>query len=380
MKEAGARRAALEEEEDLEVKRAKCRTLGISSASVPAPRSLPDAPLPCSGTPCESRCAATRDDAPEAARHLAQLDLGQTGRGGARDRGRPDEPGLQPGECASILANTVVEWVLADLAVLSCGGVSNGIYPTDGRRRCSTCARTRAPRPVRRGRRAARQGARVCATGCRGCARSWCSTWKACAPFRPEVMSLEALRDLGRPNTRRASRKLSERASPPCRPRTWRSWSTPRHHRPAGPRARCIARGPGLTPCAATTPDRRAGRGDERICFLPLCHIAERMGGEYFAVYTGATLNFVERTPETVPRTCARSRRRCSPPCRACGRSSIRRDDRAEGPTALQQAPTPGRSASARRRRQGARRQPVRGAGARSSRWRAGWRWTTCAS
>src|SRR5436190_5232156 len=39
--------------------------------------------------------------------------------------------GLAPGDCASILANTVVEWVLADLAVLSCGGVSNGIYPTD---------------------------------------------------------------------------------------------------------------------------------------------------------------------------------------------------------------------------------------------------------
>ena len=39
--------------------------------------------------------------------------------------------GLQPGQTASILSNTVVEWVLADLAVLSAGGVSNGIYPTD---------------------------------------------------------------------------------------------------------------------------------------------------------------------------------------------------------------------------------------------------------
>ena len=35
------------------------------------------------------------------------------------------------GGTASILSNTVIEWVLADLAVLSCGGVSNGIYPTD---------------------------------------------------------------------------------------------------------------------------------------------------------------------------------------------------------------------------------------------------------
>ena len=39
--------------------------------------------------------------------------------------------GFAAGECASILSNTVIEWVLADLAVLSCGGVANGIYPTD---------------------------------------------------------------------------------------------------------------------------------------------------------------------------------------------------------------------------------------------------------
>src|SRR5918912_280703 len=39
--------------------------------------------------------------------------------------------GFAPGERASILANTVVEWVLADLGVLSAGGVANGIYPTD---------------------------------------------------------------------------------------------------------------------------------------------------------------------------------------------------------------------------------------------------------
>ena len=39
--------------------------------------------------------------------------------------------GFAPGDTASILANTVIEWVLADLAVLSAGGVSNGIYPTD---------------------------------------------------------------------------------------------------------------------------------------------------------------------------------------------------------------------------------------------------------
>src|SRR5688500_6104324 len=35
--------------------------------------------------------------------------------------------GFKPGDTASILSNTVVEWVLADLGVLCAGGVSNGI-------------------------------------------------------------------------------------------------------------------------------------------------------------------------------------------------------------------------------------------------------------
>src|SRR3954468_2416175 len=39
--------------------------------------------------------------------------------------------GFEPRDTASILANTVIDWVLCDLAILSCGGVSNGIYPTD---------------------------------------------------------------------------------------------------------------------------------------------------------------------------------------------------------------------------------------------------------
>ena len=39
--------------------------------------------------------------------------------------------GFEPGDTASILSNTVVDWVIADLGVLCAGGVSNGIYPTD---------------------------------------------------------------------------------------------------------------------------------------------------------------------------------------------------------------------------------------------------------
>ena len=39
--------------------------------------------------------------------------------------------GVQAHDRCAILANTSREWVLSDLAILCCGAVSNGIYPTD---------------------------------------------------------------------------------------------------------------------------------------------------------------------------------------------------------------------------------------------------------
>src|SRR5262245_6567280 len=39
--------------------------------------------------------------------------------------------GLRPGEVVSVLAETVPEWLYADMGTMGAGGVSNGIYPTD---------------------------------------------------------------------------------------------------------------------------------------------------------------------------------------------------------------------------------------------------------
>ena len=39
---------------------------------------------------------------------------------------------------------------------------------------------------------------------------------------------------------------------------------------------------------------------EERLLFLPLCHVAERIGGYYYSVATGSIMNFAE-SPETVP-------------------------------------------------------------------------------
>ena len=61
-----------------------------------------------------------------------------------------------------------------------------------------------------------------------------------------------------------------------------------------------ISHATSCSPCAATSATFAAGRERRAHGFLPLCHIAERIGGEYHALYTGAVLNFVEN-PETVP-------------------------------------------------------------------------------
>ena len=41
------------------------------------------------------------------------------------------------------------------------------------------------------------------------------------------------------------------------------------------------------------------GEHEERLLFLPLCHVAERIGGYYYSVATGSVMNFAE-SPETI--------------------------------------------------------------------------------
>ncbi|RFP76839.1 long-chain fatty acid--CoA ligase [Hydrogenophaga sp. SNF1] len=207
--------------------------------------------------------------------------------------------GFAPRETASILSNTTIEWVLADLAVLSAGGVANGIYPTDAPEQvhylCEDSRTTvlfvedeeqldkalavRAQLPLLR---------KIVVVDMEGL-----------RDFHDEqVISLDALRALGREDLAQHPQMLEQRVAS------------------VGPDDLAI-----LVYTSGTTGKPKGAmhshkglvytvRGynailprydsDECMCFLPLCHIAERMGGEYFSLYTGARLNFVEN-PETVP-------------------------------------------------------------------------------
>jgi len=207
--------------------------------------------------------------------------------------------GLERGQTASILANTVVEWVLADLAVLCCGGVSNGIYPTDAAAQVHYLCEDSSTRvlfveddeqldkalEVRDQLPLLRKVVVFDMKGLRDL-------------DDPGVMSLDALRDLGRQWLAQHP-DCVERSSTACQPEdlailVYTSGTT---GKPKG--AMHSHRGLVYTTRGFNTLVAQDER-DERMCFLPLCHIAERMGGEYFALYTGSKLNFVEN-PETIP-------------------------------------------------------------------------------
>ncbi|WP_096664251.1 AMP-dependent synthetase/ligase [Polaromonas sp. AET17H-212] len=207
--------------------------------------------------------------------------------------------GFAKGECASILSNTVIEWVLADLAVLSCGGVANGIYPTDAASQVHyLCEDSRTTLLFVEDDEQLDKALEV---------RSALPGLRKIVVFdmeglrdldEPDVISLAALREQGRSYLAAHPGAVEARVKA-CRPEdlailVYTSGTT---GKPKG--AMHNHRGLVFTARGYNTLVAQ-DENDERMCFLPLCHIAERMGGEYFAMYTGAKLNFVEN-PETIP-------------------------------------------------------------------------------
>jgi long-chain acyl-CoA synthetase len=208
--------------------------------------------------------------------------------------------GFEPGEVASVMANTSREWVWTDLAVLSIGGVCNGIYPTDAAPQvqflCDDSAsvylfvendeqldkflevRDALPR-VRK----------VIVFDMEGLG----------ALDDPRVIGLEQLRELGRAHLG-AHPKLLEERMKSRKPGdiailVYTSGTTGKPKGAMITHANLCSVLSGLS----TSLFEGVPEGGERIAFLPLCHIAERMIGGYAPIMRRSVTNFVEN-PETV--------------------------------------------------------------------------------
>ena len=207
--------------------------------------------------------------------------------------------GFARGECASILSNTVIDWVLADLAVLSCGGVCSGIYPTDAASQVHyLCEDSRTTMLFAEDDEQLDKALEV---------RPQLPLLRKIIVFNmeglrelddPGVIGLNELQGLGRAWLAQQPDAVTKRAGS-CQPDdlailVYTSGTTGKPKGAMHSHRSLVFSARGYNTLVAQ--DER----DERMCFLPLCHIAERMGGEYFSLYTGAKLNFVEN-PETIP-------------------------------------------------------------------------------
>ena len=206
---------------------------------------------------------------------------------------------FQPGECASVLANTKIEWVFADLGVQSAGGVCNGIYPTDSEVQveylCSDSSTTvlfvedeeqldkalsvRERLPLLR----------------------WIIVFDMTGLQRfrdPMVLSLDALRERGRghdaAHPQEFDRRLASRTARDLAILVYTSGTTGK------PKGAMHSHGGLVYAMQHCDQVLRQDEGDTRMCVLPLCHIAERVLGAYCGLYSGTVLNFVER-PDTLP-------------------------------------------------------------------------------
>ena len=249
-----ARRAALEEEKDLEINLMSMASGILSHISSPHRRGAGwrhHGP-PCSGTPSPS--AARRSGcARRISGHLAQLDLEPVGESRARDRRRAGWPSVSSaGDTASDPGQHGRRMGAGRPggAVLRRRGQRHlpdrcgiaGALPVGRLAHHASCSSRTTSSSTRRWR---------CASACRCCKKI-------------VVFDMEGLRAAGRPGSawpcaartgprQRATRRIRTSCGIAAgKPRTtWRSWSTPRA--PPGPRARCTPHRAGATHARITT-------------------------------------------------------------------------------------------------------------------------------
>ena len=207
--------------------------------------------------------------------------------------------GFEPGDTASIQANTNCEWLYADLGILCAGGVANGIYPTDSSVQTeylmvdssSTYLFVEDEEQLDKA-----LEVRDRLPGLRKIIVFDMEGLRDLAD--PQVISLESLRALGADfdakHPGEFERRVDTRKGEDLAILVYTSGTTGK------PKGAMISHSNILVTIKGYQDAFPQGHEDERMAFLPLCHIAERLGGEYHALYSGAVLNFVEN-PETVP-------------------------------------------------------------------------------
>ncbi len=207
--------------------------------------------------------------------------------------------GFKSGDVASIIANAVPEWVFADMGILCAGGVSSGIYPTDSASQVEYLVNDSRTKVIFAEDEEQLDKILLCRARCPTLQRIVVFDMEGLSGFSdPMVMSLAEFTAFGRNHIAGHEALWSEmvgsRRADDLAILVYTSGTT-------GPPKGAMHSNRGVTYQMRHANDLYPSTDrEERLVFLPLCHVAERVGGYYTSLALGSVMNFAE-SPETVP-------------------------------------------------------------------------------
>jgi long-chain acyl-CoA synthetase len=207
--------------------------------------------------------------------------------------------GFGRGDVASIIANAVPEWVYADMGILCAGGVSSGIYPTDSSSQVEYLINDSSTRVVFAEDEEQLDKILSCRSRCPTLQKIIVFDMEGLNAFSdPMVLSLAEFMALGRNHAQGREalwdEMIGSRTAGDLAILVYTSGTT-------GPPKGAMHSNRSVTHQMRHANDLFPSTdNEERLVFLPLCHVAERIGGYYLSLALGSVMNFAE-SPETVP-------------------------------------------------------------------------------
>ncbi|MBN9089681.1 MAG: AMP-binding protein [Reyranella sp.] len=207
--------------------------------------------------------------------------------------------GLKRGDVVSILAETVPEWLYADMGTAGAGGVTNGIYPTDSAKQVDYILNDSRTRFLFVENEEQLDKFLDVRERCPSIAKVFVFDMEGLADFSdPLVMSFDELMATGREHQTAHPDEWEKRVAASAPEElallVYTSGTT------GPPKGAMISHRNVIFQLRNADAFIPLGTDDEQLAFLPLCHIAERTFTTFLPLRSGAIANFAESV-ETVP-------------------------------------------------------------------------------